>query len=315
MQTVKSPFPRPRRTRAPLALLLAAGVLAAGAPRGQAEVILSDLADNAAPITSYIGTGSSPAWPFAAGSANATVTSVVVPIGSGGPGPEVMKARIYSADGADGRPGTLRGEFAYASAADGLGTYTPTNTTPSGAALTANATYWIAISNTGSAGSFLPFSNTNVINRGEALTFSGLAGYAFTSSEVNSNGDAWPSAPGSDTGRRLMVGLFGNVTPDATPTPTPGVTPPPGGIGKPTVQIKGPTRITTSKALVPLSGTTTNSTFVEYQAGKLPARPTSGKPAAWTAMVRVNVGTTVVEVRARGFGGMAIDKVTVVRKK
>ncbi len=63
-----------------------------------------------------------------------------------------------------------------------------------------------------------------------------------------------------------------------------------------------------------LRGTSANATGVEFKAVARPTRR-PGDTAAWSAVVRLPLGTTVVQVKSTGPGGTStIDKVTIVRK-
>lgn len=141
------------------------------------------------------------------------------------------------------------------------------------------------------------------VNEGANLTFSGLTGYAFTGGELNTASGDWPAPSGSGDNKRIRVALRGSINSVTPPAP------------KPTVQISGPAKVTTTKAVVALRGTSTDATRVEFKAGNGAFKPAGGTPGAWTAKVRVSLGKTVVQVKSTGPGGTStIDKVTIIRK-
>jgi hypothetical protein len=285
---------------------LALGAAFAPSARSAEVEILSSVPDNNSPTVSYVP-GYGIGFPFVSGEQATTVTSVVVGYQdslSGGSlvGPEGVVMRIYAADGADARPGTLLREFVFSSKEGSFATFVPASATPPGAVLAANSSFWIAIFNTAPQLALFPYVS---VMEGANLTYTGMTGYAFTGGELNSDTNGvWTTAPsGSGNNRRIRVALRGTIN-SATPP-----------VVKPTVHISGPARVTTTKALVTLRGTSTNATRVEFKAGNAPYKATSGTPGAWTVKVRPGLGTTVVQVRSTGPGGTStVDKVTIIRK-
>lgn len=122
--------------------------------------ILSSVADNSSPTISYVP-GYGIGFPFVSGSQATTVNSLTIGYGdtvTGATiaGPEAVVLKIYSADGADARPGTVLGEFVFSSKEGSFATFVPNTASQPGALLTANSSFWIAIFNKGAAGSFFP---------------------------------------------------------------------------------------------------------------------------------------------------------------
>ena len=289
-----------------LVAVFALGAAFAPAARSAEVEILSSVPDNNSPTVSYVP-GYGIGFPFVSGEEATTVTSVVVGYDntlSGGAlvGPEGVVMRIYAADGADARPGTLLREFVFGSKEGTFATFVPASATPPGAVLAANRSFWIAIFNTAPPLALFPYVS---VMEGANLTYTGLTGYAFTGGELNSDiNGVWTTAPsGSGNNRRIRVALKGTINSDTPP------------VQKPTVAISGPAKVTTTKELVTLRGTSTNATRVEFMVGKASYKAAGGAPGAWTAKVRAEVGRTVVQVRSTGPGGTStIDKVTIVRK-
>lgn len=142
-----------------IAFAFALGALVTSTARSAEVEILSSVPDNTSPTVSYVP-GYGIGFPFISGEQATTVTSVVVGYDntlSGGSfgGPEAVVMRIFQADGADARPGTLVREFVFGSKEGGFATFVPATSTP-GAVLEANGNYWIAIFNTAPQPSFFP---------------------------------------------------------------------------------------------------------------------------------------------------------------
>lgn len=289
-----------------MAIAFAHAVLSPSSARAAEVEILSSVPDNNSPTVSYVP-GYGIGFPFVSGEEATTVTSVVAGYDnslSGGSlvGPEVVVMRIYAADGADARPGTLLREFVYGSKEGSFATFVPATSSPPGAVLAANSSFWIAIFNTAPQLALFPYVS---VMEGANLTYTGMTGYAFTGGELNSDTNGgWTTAPsGSGNNRRIRVALRGTVNSAVPP------------VVVPTVQISGPAKVTTTKASVALRGISTNATKVEFKVGNAAFKTAGGSPAAWTAKVRVDVGKTVVQVKATGPGGTSTgDKVTIVRK-
>jgi len=295
-------FRRPGRGFA-VFLALAAGL----ASPLRAVEILTSVADNSSPTISYVP-GYGIGFPFVSGAQATTVTSLTIGYGdtvTGATiaGPESVVLKIYSADGADARPGTVLGEFVFSSKEGSYATFVPSTASQPGALLTANGGFWIAIFNKAAAGTFFPY--VSVLAGGD-LVYSGLEGYAFTGGELTSSVDeVWPAPVGSGNTRRIRVAMNGTI-----------YVPPPPPPEKPTVTINAGAKVKISTAKVTLKGSSTNATRVEVKVGSGPFKAAGGTPSAWTRTLRVDPGETVVKVRAIGPGGTSLQKkVTIVRKK
>jgi hypothetical protein len=272
--------------------------------------ILSSVPDNNSPTISYVP-GYGIGFPFASGAQQTTVTSLTIGYGdtvtgASIAGPEAVVLKIYSADGADARPGTVLGEFVFSSKEGSYATFVPSTASVPGAELLANGNFWIAIFNKGAAGSFFPYTS---VMEGANLTYSGLAGYAFTGGELTSSvNEDWPAPVGTGNNRRIRVAMNGDIY---TPPPPP---PPPPLL--PTVNITGGAKVKITTAKVTIKGSSTNATRVEVKVGSEPFKTAGGTAKDWTTTLRVKLGKTVVQVRAIGPGGTSpLDKVTIVRKK
>ena len=277
----------------------------------KAVEILSSVPDNNSPTISYVP-GYGIGFPFVSGAQQTTVTSLTIGYGdtvtgASIAGPETVVLKIYSADGADSRPGTVLGEFVFSSKEGSYATFVPSTASEPGAQLVANGSFWIAIFNKGAAGSFFPYTS---VMEGVNLTYSGLAGYAFTGGELTSSvNEEWPAPVGTGNNRRIRVAMNGDIY---TPPPPP---PPPPLL--PTVNISGGAKVKVTTAKVTIKGSSTNATRVEVKVGSEPFKTAGGTAKDWTTTLRVKQGSkTIVQVRAIGPGGTSpLDKVTIVRKK
>lgn len=268
--------------------------------------ILSSVADNSSPTISYVP-GYGIGFPFVSGSQATTINSLTIGYGdtlTGGSfaGPETVVLKIYSADGADARPGTLRGVFVFSSKEGSYATFVPNTASAPGAFLAANSNFWIAIFNKAAAGTFFPYVS---VQAGGDLIFSGLEGYAFSGGELTSSVDeVWPAPVGTGNNRRIRVAMNGTI-----------YVPPPPPPEKPTVTINAGDKLKITTAKVTIKGSSTNATRVEVKVGSDSFKEAGGTPKAWTKTLRVDPGETVVRVRAIGPGGTSPQKkVTIVRK-